>query len=334
MPTVPMPTVPMPTVPTVPTVAVPTATMRSSQPRPAFSQLRCRFMRICRFTADSGPHLGVVRGDEIVDITGSDPNLPTDPSSLLATDGIDAVTRAARHAARIPLARVRLLPPIPRPPKFLAIGLNYADHVQETGRDPQTFQLWFNKQSTCVIGPHEAIQVPRVSDKVDYEGELGVVIARRARHVPVRAARDVIAGFVVVNDVSVRDWQRRSPTMTMGKSFDTHGPIGPWIITADEIDDPHALQLQTWVNDELRQDASTEQMIFNAFEQIEHLSTAFTLEPGDVISTGTPAGVGVAMQPPQYLRAGDRVRITIEGVGTLENPVIDEPADLASSTEP
>jgi len=287
-------------------------------------------MRICRFTADTEPHLGVIRGDEIADVTGADPSLPTDPSTLLGPAGIDALTRAAQHASRVPLARTRLLAPIVRPPKFLAIGLNYADHIQETGRDPQAHQLWFNKQSTCVIGPGDPIHVPRASDKVDYEGELGVVIARRARHVAARRAREIIGGFLVVNDVSVRDWQARTPTMTMGKSFDTHGPIGPWIVTTDEIEDPHALQLQTWVNDELRQDASTEQMIFNAYEQIEHLSTAFTLEPGDIISTGTPAGVGVAMRPPQFLRAGDAVRITIEAIGTLENPVIDEPDHTAT----
>ena len=185
-------------------------------------------------------------------------------------------------------------------------------------------QLWFNKQSTCVIGPGAPIHIPLASSMVDYEGELGFVIGRRCRHVPAERAADVIAGYTVVNDVSVRDWQLRTPTMTMGKSFDTHGPLGPALVTADEIGDPHGLRLQTWVNGELRQDSKTDDLIFDCFEMVEHLSTVFTLEPGDVIATGTPAGVGMAMNPPQFLEAGDVVRIEIEGVGVLENPVIDE----------
>jgi 2-keto-4-pentenoate hydratase/2-oxohepta-3-ene-1,7-dioic acid hydratase in catechol pathway len=274
-----------------------------------------------------GAHVGVVVDDEIVDVTTSAPHLPTDPVAFLDVAGrpaLDEVVRSA-SATRVPLADARLLAPIARPPKFLAIGLNYADHVRETGRDPQAHQLWFNKQSTCVIGPGDPIHVPTVSDKVDYEGELGFVIARRCRHVPAARAREAIGGYLVVNDVSVRDWQRRTPTMTMGKSFDTHGPIGPWIVTADEVDDPHALRLRTWVSGDLRQDASTADMIFNAFEQLEHLSTAFTMEPGDVVSTGTPAGVGIAMNPPSFLVPGDNVRIEIESIGVLENPVIAEP---------
>jgi 2-keto-4-pentenoate hydratase/2-oxohepta-3-ene-1,7-dioic acid hydratase in catechol pathway len=164
-----------------------------------------------------------------------------------------------------------------------------------------------------------------VSEQVDYEGELGIVIGRRCRHVPARRAREVVAGWLVVNDVSVRDWQQRSPTFTMGKSWDTHGPIGPWLVTDDELDDPHDLRIRTTVNGELRQDGRTADMVFDCWEMIEHLSTAFTLEPGDIISTGTPAGVGMARRPPAWLRAGDTVRIEIDGIGALENPVVDEP---------
>jgi 2-keto-4-pentenoate hydratase/2-oxohepta-3-ene-1,7-dioic acid hydratase in catechol pathway len=160
---------------------------------------------------------------------------------------------------------------------------------------------------------------------VDYEGELAFVIGRRCRHVPADRAPEVIAGYTIVDDVSVRDWQLRSPTMTMGKSFDTHGPMGPWMVTADEVGDPHGLHLRTWVNGELRQEATTDQLMYNCWEMVEHLSTVFTLEPGDVISTGTPSGVGIAMRPPRLLKSGDTVRIQIEGIGTLENPVIDEP---------
>ena len=227
---------------------------------------------------------------------------------------------------RLALADVELAAPVARPPKFLAIGLNYAAHVAESRGEVPEYQVWFNKQSTCVIGPGEAIQLPRVvPDHVDYEGELGIVIGRRCRHVPAARAADVVAGWTIVNDVSVRDWQFRTQTWTMGKSFDTHGPLGPWIVTGDELGNPHDLHLRTWVNGDLRQDASTTDLVFDCWQMIEHLSTAFTLEPGDVISTGTPAGVGFARRPPAYLQPGDVVRIEIECIGTLENPVIAEP---------
>jgi 2-keto-4-pentenoate hydratase/2-oxohepta-3-ene-1,7-dioic acid hydratase in catechol pathway len=185
--------------------------------------------------------------------------------------------------------------------------------------------VFFNKQTTCVVGPGDDVHLPRVSSLLDYEGELGFVIGRRCRHVPRDRAAEVIAGYVVVNDVSVRDWQLRTPTMTMGKSFDTHGPMGPWLVTPDEVGDPHALELRTWVNGELRQHSNTRQLIFDCFAQVEHLSTAFTLEPGDVVTTGTPSGVGGAMQPPRFLVVGDVVRVEIERVGRIENRVVAEP---------
>jgi 2-keto-4-pentenoate hydratase/2-oxohepta-3-ene-1,7-dioic acid hydratase in catechol pathway len=200
--------------------------------------------------------------------------------------------------------------------------LNYAAHAAESQTPKPAVQLWFNKQSTCVVGPDDAIEIPSVSSMVDYEGELAFVIGQRCRHVAAADAAPVIAGYTILNDVSVRDWQRASPTMTMGKSFDTHGPMGPVMVTADELGDPHHLRLRTWVNGELRQDATTDDLIYNVWQQVEHLSTVFTLEPGDVISTGTPAGVGMAMDPPQWLTAGDTVRIEIEGIGVLENPVV------------
>jgi 2-keto-4-pentenoate hydratase/2-oxohepta-3-ene-1,7-dioic acid hydratase in catechol pathway len=220
---------------------------------------------------------------------------------------------------------VRLLAPIPKPSKFLAIGLNYLDHLEETGATRPEFPIFFNKQVSCVTGPHDPIHVPVVSGMVDYEGELGVVIGRRCRHVRAADAPGVVAGYLVVNDVSVRDWQFRSPTMTLGKSFDTHGPIGPWLVTPGDVPDPHALSIRTWVNGELMQDGTTADMLSDCWAQIELLSTVCTLEPGDIISTGTPAGVGVARDPQVFLRAGDVVRIEIEGIGAIENPVIDEP---------
>ena len=227
--------------------------------------------------------------------------------------------------ARIALAEVKLNAPVPRPGKYLGIALNYADHIAETGRDQPQYPSFFTKQSSCVIGYGDAIHRPKVSDKLDYEGELAFVIGKRCRHVPVDKAHQVIAGFTIANDVSVRDWQMRSPTMTIGKSFDTCGPLGPWIVTPDELPDPHNLAIKTWIDDELRQDGNTRQMIFNCYEMVAYLSLAMTLEPGDVVTTGTPSGVGVKMQPRGYLKPGQTARIEIEGIGTLSNPVIEEP---------
>jgi 2-keto-4-pentenoate hydratase/2-oxohepta-3-ene-1,7-dioic acid hydratase in catechol pathway len=226
---------------------------------------------------------------------------------------------------RLALEDVKLQAPIPRPGKYLAISLNYADHIEETGRDRPEYPSFFTKQSTCVIAHGDAIHRPKVSDKLDYEGELAFVIGTRCRHVPVAEADKVIAGFTVANDVSVRDWQFRSPTFTVGKSFDTCGPLGPWLVTSDEIGDPHNLGIKTWVDGELRQDSNTRHMLFNCYEMVAYLSQAMTLEPGDVISTGTPSGVGVKMQPRGYLKPGQTVSVEIEGIGILSNPVIEEP---------
>ena len=285
-------------------------------------------MKLCTFLRDGVPLVGVVTDDGIVDLSESAPELPTEMTALLA-GGEPALRRAAAAVsaarARIPLDSVRLAPPILRPPKFLAVGLNYADHVAEAGLETPKLPTIFNKQSTCVAGPTDPVHMPRVASALDYEGELGFVVGRRCRHVPREHAHEVIAGYLVVNDVSVRDWQLRIPTWTMGKSFDTHGPIGPWITTADEVGDPHALRVRTWVNGELRQDSSTKNLIFDCFAIVEHLSTAFTLEPGDVVATGTPGGVGIAMKPPKLLSIGDVVRVEIDGLGTLENRVVAEP---------
>jgi 2-keto-4-pentenoate hydratase/2-oxohepta-3-ene-1,7-dioic acid hydratase in catechol pathway len=285
-------------------------------------------MKLCSFRRDGAHALGVVLEDEVVDLAAAAPDLPREMTALLAA-GEAALRRAAGAAAsardRLPLASHELAAPVLRPPKFLGIGLNYADHVAEAGLEAPKLPTVFNKQSTCATGPRDPIHLPRVSQALDYEGELGFVVGRRCRHVPRARAHEVIAGYCVVNDVSVRDWQLRVPTWTMGKSFDTHGPLGPWLTTADEVGDPHGLRLRTWVNGELRQDSNTKNLIFDCFAIVEHLSTAFTLEPGDVVATGTPGGVGIAMKPPQLLRAGDRVRVEIEGLGALENPVVDEP---------
>jgi len=268
---------------------------------------------------------GVLYGDEVVDLTDPEVGLPAEMTDLLVggEGALDRASVAARSAARrLPLEAVDLLAPVPRPPKVLALGLNYAAHVAEMRRPPPEHQVWFNKQRTCVVGPGAGIEIPAVSDMVDYEGELAFVIGRPARHVPAAEAASFIAGFTVMNDVSVRDWQARTPTWTLGKSFDTHGPLGPWIVTGDEVGEPSGRRLRTWVNDELRQDASTGDMLFDCGAMVELLSTACSLEPGDVITTGTPPGVGASFDPPRWLRPGDVVRIEIEGIGVLENPVV------------
>jgi 2-keto-4-pentenoate hydratase/2-oxohepta-3-ene-1,7-dioic acid hydratase in catechol pathway len=290
-------------------------------------------MKLCSFRDSSGAtRIGVVTDEGVVDLAAAAPELPHEMTALLAA-GPAALRRAAAAASnattRLAIDALRLAPPILRPPKFLAIGLNYADHIAEAGLETPKLPTVFNKQSTCVAGPNDPVHLPRVSQALDYEGELGFVVGRRCRHVPRERAHEVIAGYLVVNDVSVRDWQLRVPTWTMGKSFDTHGPIGPWLTTADEVGDPHGLRLRTWVNGELRQDSNTKHLIFDCFALVEHLSTAFTLEPGDVVATGTPGGVGIAMKPPRLLKVGDRVRIEIEGLGALDNEVVPEP-DTAS----
>jgi 2-keto-4-pentenoate hydratase/2-oxohepta-3-ene-1,7-dioic acid hydratase in catechol pathway len=225
-------------------------------------------------------------------------------------------------ATRYSLDSVRLHAPVPHPPNILAIGMNYRAHVAEMGREPPEYQYWFNKQRTAIAGPGDPIVLPTVSDMVDYEGELALVIGRRCHHVPAARAMEVVAGFTIINDVSARDWQWRTPTFTMGKSFDSHAPCGPWLVTTDELGDPGNLAIRTWVNDELRQDSTTADLIFDCAAMIEYLTTAFPLEPGTIIATGTPAGVGAGHDPPRFLADGDMVRIAIEGIGELVNPVV------------
>ena len=270
----------------------------------------------------------MLRGDDVVDVAVVG-DLPPDPVAALASgpETLRALSVAvAGGAPGVPLADVRLLAPVARPPKFFAIGLNYADHVAEARLETPEFPVVFTKLPTCVAGPHDDVQRPLVSDQLDYEGELGFVIGRRCRHVPRERAADAIAGYVAVNDVSVRDWQTRTPQWTLGKSFDTHGPFGPWLVTPDEVGDPHALDIRTWVNGELRQHSNTRHLIHDCYALVELLSTVCTLEPGDVVATGTPSGVGMLMDPPRLLRAGDVVRVEIERIGAIENRVVDEPS--------
>ena len=282
-------------------------------------------MKLLRYDDDGMPALGVVRGDEIVSLAPLAADYPTMLS--IAAGGPGALQRirvlADTAAGAVPLAGAKLLAPIERPGKYLAIGMNYRKHVEEAKRlgiTPPENQFWFNKQTSCLAGPFDAIE-PGVSEKLDYEAELCVVIGAKAKSVGRDKAPAHIFGYTVANDVSARDWQQHSPTFTMGKSFDTHGPIGPWIVTADEIADPHGLGIRCLVNGEVRQEADTGDLIHDVWDQIAYLSTAFTLEPGDLIATGTPSGVGIGMQPPQFLNRGDIVRCEIDGIGAIENRV-------------
>ena len=286
-------------------------------------------MKLATFTHGRSTRIGVVVGELIIDLSQAAPDLPTNMIDFLAA-GDDAMAMAreaqtnADHA--IAISDVELEAPVPRPGKILAIGLNYADHIAETGGKTPKTQMWFNKQHNAVTAPYGEFVKPAVSDLLDYEGELVFVVGKRAKHVPKDRAHEVIAGYCVGNDVSVRDWQRASPTMQIGKSFDTHAPFGPWIVTPDEIGDPHQLGIRTLVNEETRQDSNTEHLIFDCFDQIEHLTQSFTLDPGDVIYTGTSSGVALAMDPPAWLKVGDVVRIEIENIGYIENRVVEEDA--------
>jgi 2-keto-4-pentenoate hydratase/2-oxohepta-3-ene-1,7-dioic acid hydratase in catechol pathway len=282
-------------------------------------------MRLACFAGTGGkPALGIVADDEVVDLSAAD--IPSEPAAALAEVGREELEKLVAGAPRLPLAEARLLAPA-SPRKYLAIALNYADHIAEMGMEAPEVPVFFNKQVTCVTGPDAEVHMPKVSTLLDYEAELALVIGKRCRHVPVERAHEVIAGYTCANDLSVRDWQGRAQTMTIGKSFDTHGPLGPWLVTPDEVGDPQDLRVRCYVNDELRQDASTAEMVFDCFQQVSHLSEAFTLEPGDVIATGTPAGVGLGRQPfrEYLLHVGDTVRVEIERVGELVNTVVEEP---------
>jgi ureidoglycolate lyase len=280
-------------------------------------------MKLATFEAGSAPQLGAVTGDRIVPLSQAAPGLPGDMIGLItAWPTIEAEVRrlAQAGAGALPLADVHLLAPIRRPGKIMAIGLNYADHIAESGMETPKHQVWFSKAPTCANGPYDVIEVPRVSQALDYEAELVAVIGRGGRHISQADAPAAVFGYCCGNDATERAWQHRTPQWVLGKSFDTHAPFGPWITTADEVADPHALSIRCLVNGEVRQDSNTRHLVFGLWDQIEHLSQAMTLEPGDLIFTGTPGGIGAAMKPMQFLKPGDRVRIEIDGLGALDNP--------------
>ena len=278
-------------------------------------------MKLASFERDGKVHCAIAVAAGLIDLSRAAPELPATMIGLIEEfprlcGRLHDIARST--PAHLRAADVHLLAPVPRPSKILAIGLNYADHIAETGREPPKQQVWFSKLVNAVNGPFDPIQLPRASHQVDYEAELVFVIGKRCRHVRKEDAAAVIFGYCAGNDVSARDWQSKTPQFVLGKSFDSHAPFGPYIVTADDIKDPHNLGIRCFVNNEKRQDSNTRHLIFNIFDQIAEISQVMTLEPGDVIFTGTPGGVGVAMAPPRFLKEGDVVRVEIDEVGTLQ----------------
>lgn len=283
-------------------------------------------MKLVTFEIEGKERTGIaVEDGALVDL--SEHAIPLDMIELIAAWPTfkDKIGRIAREAKpHLQIADVHLLAPVPRPQKILAMGLNYADHIAESGIAAPERQIWFGKLPSAVNGPYDPIQIPKASNVVDYEAELVFVIGKRCRHVPKEKAHEVIFGYAVGNDVSVRDWQMHTPQWLVGKSFDTHAPFGPWIVTADELENPHALGIRCLVNGEMRQNSNTKHLVFNCFDQIAYLSQAMTLLPGDVIFTGTPGGVGIAMKPRKLLKPGDNVRVEIDNIGHISAQMIPE----------
>lgn len=279
-------------------------------------------MKLATFQSNTGPELGLVADGRIVPLSRAAPRLADDMIDLIArwpASEREVRRLAGEPGSTIPMDQVRLMAPVLRPGEITAIGLNYADHIAESGAQTPPAQVWFSKAVTAVNGPFDPIRLPPVSPHVDYEAEMVAVTGAGGRRILRGAARDAVFGWCVGNDVTERAWQHRIPQWVLGKSFDTHAPFGPWITTSDEVANPHALGIRGLVNGELRQSSDTSRLVFDFWSQIEHLSEAMTLEPGDLLFTGTPGGVGAAMKPMRFLQAGDRVRIEIDGLGAIEN---------------
>ncbi len=278
-------------------------------------------MKIASFDAGDGPETGVVIGNRIhsTGIAGSMIDLITQWDKVK-----DAVAANAERDPGLALDDIRLLAPVARPGKIFAIGLNYADHIAESAMGTPEKQVWFTKSVTAINAPADPVLIAAGTSAVDYEVELVAVIGKRGKHIAREDAAAHVFGYCVGNDVTERAWQHATGQWSLGKSFDTHAPIGPWITTTDEVGDPHGLDLSCTVNGELRQSSNTRHLVFDLWDQIAHLSQAMTLEVGDLIFTGTPGGVGAAMKPPRFLKAGDVVRCEIEHLGAIEAVLQDE----------
>lgn len=283
-------------------------------------------MRLVTYQSESGPRSAILRDERVIDIKTLAPDLPSSLRELLALgqEGLAAAERAASGAEGVSLADVRLLPPVTDPKKILCIGLNYADHAAESGLEPPSEPVVFNKFPTALAGHDDEIVLPTVSEKVDYEAELVAVIGQGGRQIAAADADNHVAGYMCGHDVSARDWQIEKPggQWLLGKTFDTFAPCGPFIVTPDEVGDPGALDIALRLNGEVMQQSNTNQLIFSIPEVIAHLSKVFTLEPGDLIFTGTPPGVGMARKPPVFLKDGDQVEVEIQNLGVLANRVV------------
>lgn len=286
-------------------------------------------MKLVTFTTKDGPRLGVVRGEKVIDLAkASGGKLPADMIALLEAgdEAMELARKLAQDAdADATLSDVALLPPVPNPSKVIAIGQNYMDHCREQGVEPPTSPVIFTKFTTAIVGPGDEIRWdPALTSKVDYEVELAVVIGKKARRVCADDALDHVAGYTVCNDVSARNLQFGDGQWVRAKSLDTFCPLGPWLVTRDEIADPQNLAVRTTLNGEVMQESTTAEMIFGVRALIEFASRAFTLLPGDVIVTGTPPGVGVFRNPPVFLKDGDEITVEVEGIGKLTNRCVEE----------
>jgi 2-keto-4-pentenoate hydratase/2-oxohepta-3-ene-1,7-dioic acid hydratase in catechol pathway len=278
-------------------------------------------MKLATFTANGQTRTGIVVGDRIIEtgVKGTMIDLIRDWDAL--KPGLEAKAKAGGGAL---LASVKLEAPVQRPGKIFAIGLNYGDHIEESKMAKPERQVWFTKAQTSVNGPYDPIEIAKTTFTADYEVELVAIVGNGGKHVSAADAHSAIFGYCVGNDVTERMWQHAGPQWSLGKSFDTHAPFGPWIVTADEAGDPHNLGIRCFVNGAKRQDSNTKHLVFNIWQQVEHLSVGMTLEPGDVLFTGTPGGVGAAMDPRQFLKAGDVVRCEIDGLGHIEGTMVAE----------
>jgi 2-keto-4-pentenoate hydratase/2-oxohepta-3-ene-1,7-dioic acid hydratase in catechol pathway len=287
-------------------------------------------MKLMMFEKGGGTALGAVEGASVVDLAAGDASVPRDLAALIAAGptGLASVKAAAAKApaaAKLALSSVKAALPIARPPKLICVGLNYALHAKEGGHPIPTYPSFFLRVPTSLTAPGAPVIRPKCSIQLDYECELTIVIGKGGRHIPESKALDHVFGYTLFNDVSVRDFQRKTTQWTPGKNFDSTGPLGPWVVTSDELP-PGAsgLRIQTRVNGEVMQDSNTSDMIFSTANIIATLSEFMTLEPGDVIATGTPSGVAHARKPPAWMKAGDTVEVELEGIGVLSNPIVDE----------
>jgi len=283
-------------------------------------------MRIVTFEAGGQSHAGVLSGDYVLDLAAAGYSTTIDfvKHSLVGLRKVEKLIADAPIDSRYPLDAVRLLAPIPQPRKFICVGLNYLDHAKETGAELPKVPTIFNKFPTAVIGHRDPVVIPKVTKAPDYEAELAFVVGLGGRHIAAENWADHVFGYTIVNDVTARDYQRATSQWLMGKTFDTFAPLGPWIVTADEIADPHNLDIELDIDGEILQRSNTRELIFKIPELIAFLSSVFTLEPGDIVSTGTPAGVGFARKPQRFLRPGEEMAVRVQRIGELRNAVVAE----------